>query len=153
MTTTKATTKTQEKQTQIAPKIPKENGAIDDIPAQENSRTSAHRIIPLTQCRCKSVLPLVPDPVPQLVPDLVPQVVSIYKDIDIEKDKENTLGDDDDDFGRITTARARAGARVRACTPVRVCAREDPHSGHSENPKYPPNHTFPYGRSPPFMVG
>ncbi len=88
-----------------------------------------------------------------LVPDPVLQVEPIYKDIDIEKDKENTLGDDDDDFGRITTARARADARVRACTPVCVCAREDPHSGHSENPKYPPNPAFPYGRSPPFMVG
>ena len=126
MTTTKATTKTQEKQTQIAPKLPKENGIIDDISAQENSRTSAHRIIPLTQCRCKSVLPLVPDPVPQLVPDLVPQVVPIYKDIDKERKQEKGNGEDDDDFLLIPDARVRAGVHTR--THMHVCAREYPQS-------------------------
>ena len=165
--------------------ILKEMGFIDFIPGEGNCRPARYKINYLTACRYKSVPDPVPesapvhayvpesapdhvpdhvpdpapDPVPESVPESVPQLVPIYKDIDIDKDTEKeedngeTEDDDDDDNMLSPDTRVREGACTR--TRMRVCAREDPHSGHSENPIYPPYPppypAFPYGRSPPFM--
>ena len=99
----------------------KEMGFIDFVPGEGNCKPASYRLFYLTRDRYKSVpdpvpdpVPdLVPDPVPDLVPDLVPDPVPIYKDIDIEK--ENTLGDDDDDEIRMIED---ACARVREWIPT-----------------------------------
>ena len=87
----------------------KEMGFIDFIPGKNDRKPAMYKLHYLTECRYKSVPALVPAVAPLPAPVPVPQVVPIYKDIDIEKDKENTVRDDDDVFGRIqeTCARVR----------------------------------------------
>ena len=75
----------------------KEMGFIDFIPGKNDLKPAMYKLNYLSERRCNSVPAPVPAPVPAVAPAPVPLVVPIYKDIDIEKDKENTRGDDDDD--------------------------------------------------------